>query len=206
MVQVDIFWSYGMGAGIALAGAKQIINEKKAWWTTEPFILNLLWLALVFVPSGLYLLWSNPGWETMFVARNHESIPAWLVTLFGLTNVTQGILGYYVTAYFLQKRKPTVAKFQAIWSHAAMVFILVFGWDGSGYRRFFYAGTGEEWHSGVHYDISQFFSSQIFFTLLGLGVFFIPTFTWVCWFLMKPTSSTNAGKPVSSLSTVDTVH
>lgn len=206
MVQVDVFWSYGMGAGIALAGAQQIAKQPLKWWTTEPFVLNLLWISMIFAPSGLYLLWAFPGWETMFVARDHTSIPAWLVALFGVTNVTQGILGYWVTAHFIQKGKWTTAKLQTVWSHAAMFFILVFGWDGTGYKRFFYAGTGEEWHTGVPYDITAFFGAPIFFALLGLGVFFVPTYLWVILRLTKSTSSASAKTTISSLNTVDTAH
>jgi hypothetical protein len=130
----------------------------------------------VFAPSGVFLLWSFPGWETMFVATNHASIPAWLVTLFALTNVTQGVLGFYVTAHFIRLGNWRAAVWQTVWSHLAMLFILVVGWDATGYRRFLYPGSGEEWHSGVHYDWTQFFSGPVFFSLLGLGVVFLPTY------------------------------
>ncbi len=175
MVQVDIFWSYGLSAGLALAGQKTIKTSLR-WWDNHGFILTLLWISCIFAPSGLYLLWQFPGWETMFVASVHTEIPAWLVTIFGLTNVTQGILGFYITAHFLRAGRHRAAIIQTIWSHVAMLFILVFGWDGSGYRRFFYAGSGLEWHQGIQYNLSQFFSAPIFYTLLGLGVVFIPTY------------------------------
>lgn len=184
MVQVDIFWSYGLSAGLALAGHRQI-KKAPTWWDNKPFLFTTLWTATIFAPSGIFLLWSFPGWETMFVASNHQSIPAWLVTLFSVTNVTQGILGFYVTAYFIRKNKWTAATAQTIWSHAAMLFILIFGWDGSGFRRFLYAGTGEEWHSGVHYDLSAFFSGPVFYALLGLGVAFLPTYFWLVKYLLR---------------------
>jgi hypothetical protein len=175
MVQVDVFWSYGLSAGLALAGHKKI-KKAPAWWDNRPFLFTVLWTALIFAPSGIYLLWSNPGWETMFVARNHESIPAWLVTVFTFTNVTQGILGFFVTAHFIRSNRWNAALWQPIWSHLAMFFILIFGWDGTGYRRFLYPGTGEEWHTGIEYPLTQFFSSSIFYALLGLGVVFVPTY------------------------------
>lgn len=186
MVQVDVFWSYGLSAGLALAGAKEL-RAAPTWWYTKAFIFNLLWISCIFAPSGLYLLWNFPGWETMFVAARHTDIPAWLVTVFAITNVTQGLLGFYLTARFLKRNKTRAAIAQAIWAHVAMLLILVFGWDGSGYKRFLYAGTGEEWHQGVSYDWTAFFSSPVFFTLLGLGVIFIPTYYAVVQFLRKPT-------------------
>jgi hypothetical protein len=184
MVQVDVFWSYGLSAGLALAGHKAV---KKApnWWNNKPFLFNVLWTACVFGPSGIFLLWSFPGWETMFVATNHLSIPAWLVTIFALTNITQGILGFYVTAHFIRAGKWGAAVAQTVWAHVAMFGILIFGWDGAGYRRFFYAGTGEEWHSGVQYPISAFFSCAVFYGLLGLGVAFLPTYFGLVRHLMR---------------------
>ncbi len=184
MVQVDIFWSYGLSAGLALA-AHKTLKKQNSFWQNPAFTLTLLWIACVFAPSGLYLLWAFPGWETMFVARNHLSIPAWLTALFALTNITQGILGFYVTSYYIRAGNMFAAKMQTIWSHAAMVFVLVFGWDGTGYRRFFYAGTGEDWHSQVEFPITAFFSSPIFFTLLGMGVVFLPTYFGLISYLRK---------------------
>jgi len=175
MVQVDIFWSYGLSAGAALAAAQEVTTAPK-WWDNKSFLFTTLWTACVFAPSGIYLLWSFPGWETMFVAKDHSSLPAWLVTLFAVTNVTQGILGFYVTSYLLRKGHIRAAVWQPIWAHAAMLFVLIFGWDGQGYRRFLYAGTGQEWHAGIQYDWTQFFSSPVFYSLLGLGIVFLPTY------------------------------
>lgn len=175
MVQVDIFWSYGLNAGLALAAGKAL-KKHDSFWKNPYFTLSLLWTATIFAPSGIYLLWNFPSWETMFVAQNHLSIPAWLVCLFSLTNITQGILGFWVTYYFLRRGNQRAAALQTIWSHAAMLFVLVFGWDGSGFRRFFYAGTGDDWFQGSPYPFTAFFTAPIFYTLLGMGVIFIPTY------------------------------
>ena len=184
MVQVDVFWAYGLSAGLAVAGHKAI-KKAPTWWVNKPFLYSVIWNACLFGPSGIFLLWSFPGWETMFVATNHLSIPSWLVTIFSLTNVTQGILGFWVTAKLIRSGHWRAAVWQPIWSHMAMMTILIFGWDGAGYRRFFYAGTGEEWHSGVNYPISAFFSCSVFFSLLGLGVVFLPTYFGLVKHLMK---------------------
>ena len=175
MVQVDVFWSYGLSAGLALAGNK-IIKKSNSWWNNEAFLFTVLWTSIIFAPSGLYLLWTSPGWETMFVAQNFTSIPPWLVAIFAVTNVTQGILGFYVTAQLIRSDRWKAAVWQPIWSHVAMLFILVVGWDGTGFRRFFYAGTGEQWHTGVQFPLSDFFTSPIFYALLVLAVFFVPTY------------------------------
>lgn len=181
-MQVDVFWSYGLNAGLALAASKAIKKESHLFYN-KYFTLSLLWTASIFAPSGLYLLWENPGWETMFVARNHSSIQAWVACLFGFTNISQGVLGFWITARLIKAGRRNAACLQVIWSHALMFFILFFGWDGSGFRRFFYPGTGEEWHTGKAYPLLRFFDSQIFYTLLGMAVIFIPTyFGLIIWF------------------------
>lgn len=179
MVQVDIFWSYGLASGLTLAASRQLKNETKAF-DNKYFTQIMLWIACFFAPSGMYLLWNFPGWETMFVARNHSSIPAWVVALFCITNITQAVLGYYVTYSFIRKGNMGAAKFQTIWSHACMFLVLIVGWDGSGWKRFTYAGTGEDWHNQVALPWTDFFSSPVFYTLLGMGVILIPTYTWLC--------------------------
>jgi hypothetical protein len=184
MVQVDVFWSYGLSAGLALAG-KKCIEKADSWWENEAFLFSVLWTACIFAPSGLYLLWTNPSWETMFVAKDFTSLPPWLVALFALTNVTQGVLGFYVTARMIRAGKDRAAVWQPIWSHLAMLAILVFGWDGTGYRRFFYAGTGLEWAVQKSFEISDFFSSPIFYALLILAVFFVPTYVGVIKILLQ---------------------
>ena len=175
MVQVDVFWSYGLASGLAIAASEHLKKETKPW-TNEYFVGVLLWTALLFAPSGLYLLWAFPYWETMFVARTHTDIPAWLVALFGFTNITQAVLGYWVTWKLLRAGKTFAAKMQPVWSHAAMFFILFVGWDGTGFKRFSYAGTGDEWARGVEYPWTAWFSSPVFYTLLGMTVFFLPTY------------------------------
>src|SRR5215212_10227092 len=101
MVQVDVFWSYAIGAGFAVAATRQIARSAATSRSTpdrwqrlnSPYwVATVLYCALLFAPSGVYLLWAFPDWETMQVAHNHTSLPAWLVTIFAITNVTQGML------------------------------------------------------------------------------------------------------------------
>jgi hypothetical protein len=165
MVEVDVFWSYGLGASFALAAFRQIreieadkedvaelklnrgqlrglrrlikeIESGDSGFTNQYFLKTLLFLSLLFVPSGSNLLWSNPSWETMQVG-SYESIPGWLVSGFTITNVTQGILGYWVTRNLLLKGEYYKAAQQTIYAYLAFWFILVNGWDKKGYRRFF---------------------------------------------------------------------
>lgn len=185
MVQVDIFWAYGLSSGLALAGANELKNSEGTLLQTRSFAWMLIWTGLVFAPSGLYLLWAFPWWETMFVAREHAAIPAWLVALFGLTNISQAILGFYMTAYFIRKGSKTGAWGQLIGAYVCFFFVLVFGWDGTGYQRFFYAGNGEDWAQQITFPITAFFTSAVFYTLLGMGVVFVPTYLGLINYLRK---------------------
>jgi len=218
MVQVDVFWSYGIGSAFALAayrqlGKLQLENEARRWelgwkkgvepgaalpdgsaadalpavsdlaggtelpklikelrdkgikpgfsglkdlrnarraikrlirawiednsdaFNNEYFVKNLLFLSLVFVPSGSVLLWSNPSWESMHVG-SYETIPQWLVGIFTTTNITQGILGFLVTYSLLMKGRYYHAALQTMLAHTAFYFVLINGWDKAGYRRF----------------------------------------------------------------------
>lgn len=186
MVQVDVFWSYGLGSGLALAAGKKLKQTtKQNFWHTQPFVLTLLWISLFFAPSGIYLLWNFPWWETMFLARTHTDIPAWLVVIFSVTNITQGILGYYVTARLIALGKSGAAKLQTIWSHGAMLFILIVGWDGTGFKRFLYAGDGDDWFSNRPFSPLDFFSSPVFYTLISMGIILVPSYFYLVQKLRK---------------------
>ncbi|MBV8965131.1 MAG: hypothetical protein JO191_03035 [Mycobacteriaceae bacterium] len=150
MVEVDVFWAYGLGAGFATAATHQIAHSKdhpsgaaeRGWqryFSSPYFTVAVLYCALLFAPSGAYLLWAFPDWETMQVARDHASLAAWLVTLFAITNVSQGIAGYWVTAKLIRAGHRYAAFLQVALGYFGMLLILVHGWDGRGYQRFFSA-------------------------------------------------------------------
>jgi hypothetical protein len=173
MVQVDVFWSYAIGAGFATAAGRQLKERatKRKPRLEDPYLLaNVLFLALIFAPSGLYLVWEFPSWETMHVGD--RSMPGWLVTLFAVTNVSQGILGYFVVEWLIARGRGYLAYLQVIAGYFAMFFILVHGWDGEGYQRFFSATRAdyESW-SG---DWTAWLTSDVALTLLGMGVILVP--------------------------------
>jgi hypothetical protein len=187
MVQVDVFWSYGLGAGFAFAAARQLLAEPQpaagqcaadsdCLLGNRFFSATVLFLALIFAPSGVCLLWAFPSWETMHVGD--RNLPAWLVTLFAVTNVTQGMLGFWVVRRLLQKGQRFAAFLQAALGYFLMFFILVHGWDGTGYRRFFSA-TKElflDWHWT---NALRFAYSNVALTLYLMGLVLIPVMGWM---------------------------
>ncbi len=183
MVQVDVFWSFGVGAGFAACATGMLRNDDKPF-DHPAFIRTLLWLGIFFVPSGSILLWGFPAWETMQVGT-YNSIPAWLVGVFCGTNITQGILGYWVTYKLIKAKKEYAGMLMVGLGYFLMFFILVHGWDGTGYQRFFYcakdwSGNVTPWVPGtfkLYQPISWIFS-PVSISLMIMGAVMMPFFTY----------------------------
>ena len=176
MVQVDVFWSYGIGAGFAYAAKEQLAHkpptkENGGLMSNPYFTKNLLYLATLFGPSGIYLLWQFTSWETMHALD--RSMPAWLVVGFAITNVTQGMLGFWVTYKLAMARRHYLAFLQPLIGYFAMFFVLVHGWDGKGYQRFF-SQTREEFLRWTPASIAEWLLSPVALTLLAMGPVLIP--------------------------------
>jgi hypothetical protein len=175
MVQVDIIWGYAFGATFAAGAARQLEKEERPF-NNKYYVHVLLFLSIFFAPSGLYLLWQFPHWETMQVAWTHSDLPAWLVVLFAVTNVTQGILGYWIGYKLIRRKNLYGAHLNWIISWILFWSLLVMGWDTTGWQRFLYDPTVNNmipWTPGTHMGLS-FFSSNVFLTLTVMGVVFFP--------------------------------
>lgn len=175
MVQVDIIWGYAFGATFAAGAARQLQKEAKPF--QNRYYTHLLhYLAIFFAPSGLYLLWQFPHWETMQVAWRHSDLPAWLVVLFAITNVTQGMVGWYVGYRLIRKKNFYGAHLNWIISWVLFWSLLVMGWDTTGWQRFLYDATKNDmvpWAPGMHMGFG-FFLSNVWFTLVVMGALFFP--------------------------------
>ncbi|CBL44566.1 hypothetical protein HDN1F_09830 [gamma proteobacterium HdN1] len=196
MVQVDVFWAYGWGASLAVAGGKMLLAEKKPF-ESEFFVKTLLFLSLFWAPTGMLLLIRHPSWETMQVAENFSSMSEWLILAFGLTNITQGIVGFWVGLKLLEKGHHYLAHLNWLLGYFGMFFILLYGWDGLGYDRFLYdrdmlpgspawtagAGTGGT-VMGALSSLVTLLTSGVAITLYIDGLWLIPPFALlVCsWF------------------------
>lgn len=173
MVQVDVFWSYGIGAGLGLASASRGVKVEKLKEVLQsaPAFQTLLFLAIVFAPSGFVLLWNFPSWETMHAGT--RELPGWLVASFGVTNITQGLLGFVVARSLCARGKAFSAYLHWVGGYFGMFFILVHGWDGTGYQRFFSptreALTGWTWSTAA-----AWLTSDVALTLMAMGVVLIP--------------------------------
>ncbi|MDP2227191.1 MAG: hypothetical protein Q8J78_06910 [Moraxellaceae bacterium] len=188
MVQVDVFWAYGFGASLALAAGPKLATMKKPL-ESRYMVWTVLFLALIWSPTGMLLLLRHPSWETMQAAENFSSMNEFLVLAFGITNVTQGILGFWVGCKLIQNKQYYLANLNWMLGYFGMFFILVYGWDGLGYDRFFYdrdmlsgapawtpgAGTGAT-IMGTALAAWKFMTSSVAMTLYLDGLYLLPPF------------------------------
>lgn len=197
MVQVDVFWGYGWGAVMAAAAGKQLLKESRPFYS-EFFVKTLLFLSLFWAPTGMLLLIQHPSWETMQVATGATTetsfydMPVWLVLAFGLTNITQGILGFWVGLKLLQNGRDYLLQLNWLLGYYGMFFILLYGWDGLGYDRFLYdrdmlAGS-PAWVPGVATGVTgilsalgHFLTSSVAITLYTDGAWLLPPFFLIAW-------------------------
>ncbi|MET7622014.1 hypothetical protein [Streptomyces sp. NPDC005408] len=210
MVQVDVFWSYGIGASFATAAARQLTArnaraENGGRWSNPYLMGAVLYCACLFAPSGAWLLWGFPDWETMQVADGHGVLPAWLVALFAATNVSQGVLGFWIAERLIASGRVYAAFLQAGIGYAGMFFILVHGWDGRGYQRFFSAdresfaawpgqlGAGETLSRMAHW-----LTSPVALTLYGMGVVLVPVMLALMVFWIRSGQREAGTAPVTS--------
>ena len=185
MVQIDVFWSYAIGAGFAVAASRQLtdeyskvkdpgfINTVKNCAGNRYFTMMLLYLGLFFAPSGAFLLWNFPSWETMHLLINRDSIPTWLALIFTITNISQVIIGFLIAHWLIKKSKPYAAFLTIIIAYIFFWFITVHGWDGKGFQRFF-SVSQQVFSQWTWEAIPQWLSSPIAISIFLMGLVMIP--------------------------------
>jgi len=167
MLQTDLFFSYGLASGLAIAASRKLKTEPHPL-VNKYFLATILWLSLGFVPQILYLTLRFPAWESMFVVNNISGYPPWFMSLYAIAVIILGALGFHVTNSLLKKEKTLVAAAQVVWSNVAAGFLATIGWDGSGFRRLLYPGTGDDWVNGAVFPLTDFFTSAVFINLIWL--------------------------------------
>ena len=190
MVQVDVFWAYGWGASLAAAAGRPLARSEQPL-STSYFVSTILFLSLIWAPTGMLLLLRHPSWETMQAAPQLSSLSEWLILGFGITNVTQGILGFYIGQRLLRQGQDYLAHLNWLFGYFGMFFILLYGWDGLGYDRFLYdrdmlpgspawvPGAATAGGVGVVKALGLFLSSSVAKTLYLDGMYLLPPFFWL---------------------------
>jgi hypothetical protein len=181
VLQVDVFWVYGIGAMAATAAGRQLaeLGKGKAGFGratpfgSEYFAFLLLYLSLIFVPEALWLTWNFPHWETMQLVGGLEEIPAWGIVLAAAGDIAVAVLGYWVAYKLLSRGRFYAAHLQWMLGYFLFFFMLIHGWDGSGWQRFLYDPTvkgGALWTPGTHMDPLDFATSRVALTLYAMAL------------------------------------
>ncbi len=188
MLQVDFFWTFAIGAMFAVAAARGL-KEEKSIWVNKYFITLILFMAVFFGATGMVLLWNFPHWETMQVFDFHGQIPLWFILLWFVTNITNPIIAYYWSWHLIKKDQTYEAFLLSLAGYFVFFFVLVFGWDGTGWQRFLYDPTMHGWSiltpsvglwtSGIT-DGLAWFGSNVAITLYILGVVFLTPHFYIC--------------------------
>ncbi len=177
----------------AVAASRQLKNTKdENIWTNNYFIILVLFMALDFGATGMVLLWTNWSWETMQVYWLITDIPLWFVLLWMVSNVVLPIIAYWWSFKLIKKGKEYEAMLLSLAGYVLFFFILFYGWDGTGYQRFFYDATGTvlaptwgaarvPWTPGQTIMTPwQWFGSNIAVTLYILGFIFLGPHFYIC--------------------------
>ena len=181
MVQVDVFWTYGLGASFGVAAHRQI-HEVMSKPTSSPFLTPyyirlLLFLSLLFVPSSICTFWGFPSWQTMHVGG--RAMSAWLVSGLLAADVLLAILGFWVACRLVQRDRLYPAFLHWSAAYFLMFFTIAYGWDGTGYRRYF-SITREDflhWSSG---NVSTWLNSDLATTVSVFTLIMVPLlFYWL---------------------------
>lgn len=198
MVQFDAVWAYAFGAGFSMAAFRQLHKKvgKTAFSSTENtaqpecsvfenmyFVKALIYISVLYVPAIMYLLWAFPSWETMHVGT-YETIPPWIVALFLMTLPIFFMLGFWVTTRLFVAGKYYAAGLQMFIGYFLMFFLLVNGWDKTGYKRFFSASREDflNWPFGLSAQweaVKAWLASDVAFTFICMGAILVPALIYM---------------------------
>ncbi|MFN3383836.1 MAG: hypothetical protein ACK401_02950 [Archaeoglobaceae archaeon] len=169
MLQVDVFWVYGIGAMFATASAKQLKNIK-SMLETKYFGLLLVYLSLIFVPEAIWLTWSFPHWESMHVYSSLAEIPTTVVVTFIILDFLIAMIGFWVAYKLIVAGREYLAHVQWFIGYLAFFFVLTNGWDCLAWQRFSWdpTTTGELWAPGKTM-LLDFATSNVAMTLYAMA-------------------------------------
>ncbi|PKV84582.1 hypothetical protein [Streptomyces sp. TLI_146] len=181
-IQAALFWAYATGATFAVSAGRQL-----QWWersvygegvrtrsrAANPYLaLTLLYAAVLLAPTGLFMLWRNPSWATMQVARDHDGVWAGFVLFYAGGIVAAALLGFLAAQLLVLVGAGYWAYLQSVGGHFLLFGTLIHGWDGNGYRRTLTtsAKAYREWsQDSVVNNVLHFLTSGTFLALLVLG-------------------------------------
>ncbi|WP_030783585.1 hypothetical protein [Streptomyces sp. NRRL S-920] len=177
MLQIDPFWSYGIGAGCALATATGLRaahgdGTRQEAIRDRGLLATLLFMGMLFIPMGMWLATRFPDWETMYA---WHAVPPWALAAFSAGLVVCAAAGYLLTHGLLVRGKLWSACLQFVLAYVAVFCTLIHGWDGTGLRRFLAtAPAAFTSPTPTTAELIQWLRSPIAETLFWMGLVLIP--------------------------------
>jgi len=170
MLQVDVFWVYGIGAMFATAAAKQL-KGSKSMLETKYFSTLLVYMCLIFVPEAIWLTWSFPHWESMHVYSSLTDIPTPVVVTFIILDFLIAMIGFGIAYRLIIAGKEYLAHVQWFVGYLAFFFVLTNGWDCLAWQRFSWdpTVTGSLWAPGKTM-LLDFATSNVAITLYAMAI------------------------------------
>ncbi|MGC0416295.1 hypothetical protein [Embleya sp. AB8] len=222
-IQAVLFLSYAVGATFALASARQLQAwERRAAGrrapaelavrirarTANPYLcLTVLFAAVLLVPTGVFMLWQNPSWQTMHSAHRHTDVWAGFVLVYAGGCVLAVLAGFLAGQALVLVGAAYWVFVQAVAAWFVMFLILVHGADGSGYRRVLTTNSHDfaTWsRRGVGRNVLDFANSGTMFALVFLGgpvllLLFLTEISWLAegWRLPGADAERKVPKPVA---------
>ncbi|MDJ0344147.1 hypothetical protein QMK19_26395 [Streptomyces sp. H10-C2] len=201
-IQAALFWAYALGATFAVSATRQLQFWRR--WTVgsrqreaapealpgvmavriggptaNPYLcLTVLFAAVLLVPTGLFLLWQNPSWQTMQVAGGHRGLWPGFVLLYAAGIVVAALLGFLIAQALAVAGIGYWAYLQTVGGYFLVFATLIHGWDGEGYRRFLTTSQQQftDWpKDSVVNRVLDFATSGTFLALVVLGFAVITT-------------------------------
>lgn len=201
-LQAALFWAYAIGATFAVSAARQLQFWRR--WTVasgqrgsapealpaamagriggptaNPYLcLTVLFAAVLLVPTGLYLMWQNPSWQTMQVAGGHSGLWPGFALLYAAGVVVAALLGFLIAQALVVGGLAYWGYLQTVGGYFLLFATLIHGWDGEGYRRVLTTGQRQfaDWpKDSVVNRVLDFATSGTFLTLVVLGFAVITT-------------------------------
>jgi hypothetical protein len=173
MVQVDIPFSFGVGAFMATAVQEGLTSERRAYFYLRGLAANLLLQVLFVFWLPLYLLVSHFGFQTSHMWWHGDALTDYptLLPIFLIMYFASSVCGYHAGAWLVVRGRAGAAK--GIFIASCLFFI---GWMALQPHRTLMLGTYREWIEGRAVWI---WHDSRFMALLGVSFVLFVAALWM---------------------------
>jgi hypothetical protein len=187
MVQVDIPFSFGVGALMATAVEHGLRSERRAYFYQLGLAANLVLQTLCVIWLPVYLLVSHFGFQTSHMWWHGDALTdhTLLLPIFLIVYFLASIGGYHTGARLVQQGRTRAAR--AIFVASCVFFI---GWMALQPARTLKLGTYREWVDG---RATWMWHDAQFMALLGIAFVLFVAAQWIFYRALARRSNEAAG-------------